>query len=180
MHTINDPVVPFTSPIWENISPGSRVVIHGKPHHHHGHAQDFAVELISGSDVYLHANFRFKHGHHKEHHIVMNSCIYNSWAQEIRVKNPIHNDDHFVIIIEAHASHFDIAVNGHSVASFNHRGPYQAIRALGIKGEANISKVHFEGFSNYSVWGGVHDTHSSHYSGYGTASYNPPTFNQTF
>uniref|UniRef100_A0AC35TYQ1 Galectin n=1 Tax=Rhabditophanes sp. KR3021 TaxID=114890 RepID=A0AC35TYQ1_9BILA len=178
MHTINDPIVPFALPICETLLPGSRIAIHGKCHFHHGHSQDFAIELLSESDILLIADFRFKHGPHKEHNLIVNSCIDKVWGTEIKQANPIHHNDNFVVTVEVHDRHYSVAINGFTVASLNHRAPYQNVRAVGVKGQANIEKIHFEGFSNYDSWSGNHTTHNTHYIGYGTETFNPSAFKQ--
>uniref|UniRef100_A0AC35TV73 Galectin n=1 Tax=Rhabditophanes sp. KR3021 TaxID=114890 RepID=A0AC35TV73_9BILA len=178
MHTIRDPIVPFTENLNENLRVGSKITVHGKPHDHHGHSQDFAVELLSGPNTILHVNFRFAHGHHKEKIVVVNSYVDGSWGHEERFHNPIHHEQNFVVAIEVHADHYTIGVDGDSIGTFPHRIPFFTVQAVGVKGEANVEEVRFEGFESYSNWGQGVDLGHSGFIGYGTEVYNPPTFNQ--
>uniref|UniRef100_A0A0N4ZIB7 Galectin n=1 Tax=Parastrongyloides trichosuri TaxID=131310 RepID=A0A0N4ZIB7_PARTI len=178
MHSIHNPIVPFVESINETLHPGARITISGEIAEHHHHSQDFAIELLSGPNVVFHANFRFDHGVHREHKLVLNSCFDGSWGGEIRLKNPLHHKDHFTITIEVHETHYTLGVNGFNAASFNHRVDYRTVQAIGVKGHANIEKVHFEGFNFYDGWSTNYNFGHSGYNGYGTEHYIPPEFDE--
>uniref|UniRef100_A0A0N5BV04 Galectin n=1 Tax=Strongyloides papillosus TaxID=174720 RepID=A0A0N5BV04_STREA len=176
MHTIHNPVVPFVQTIYEELRPGARIIVEGHVAEHHDHAEDFAIELLSGPHAVLHINFRFHHGPHKEHKLVLNNCINGSWGIEVRHTNPLHNHDRFTIIIMVHETHYTIDVNGYPVGSYKHMVDYRTVQAIGIKGHVSIEKVRFEGFSFCDTWGYEYDYGHSGYQGYGTDYYVPPEF----
>ncbi|KAE9413510.1 hypothetical protein Angca_006978, partial [Angiostrongylus cantonensis] len=160
--------VPCAIPIHEQLRDGCEIDIHGEVRH--GHHKDFAVELLSGPHIVLHINFRFHH----EHTVVMNSCSYGSWGPEVRHHNPLHSHEHFHLHIYVRQCHYDIEVNGHHLASFNHRFPAESVQAIGLKGDVYIEKVNFRGFHFHRDWNGTPDYGHSGYGGYGTTAYMPP------
>nr|ADX62150.1 galectin protein 10 [Angiostrongylus cantonensis] len=170
MHVVHYPPVPCAIPIHEQLRDGCEIDIHGEVRH--GHHKDFAVELLSGPHIVLHINFRFHH----EHTVVMNSCSYGSWGPEARHHNSLHSHEHFHLHIYVRQCHYDIEVNGHHLASFNHRFPAESVQAIGLKGDVYIEKVNFRGFHFHRDWNGTPDYGHSGYGGYGTTAYMPPAF----
>ncbi|KAK0423439.1 hypothetical protein QR680_008145 [Steinernema hermaphroditum] len=174
MHVITYPSVPFTTPISESLEPGCKIDIHGRAPDDH---DDFKVELLSGPHIVLHVNFRFWH---HEHAVVVNAASFGNWGCEVRHHNPIHRGEHFHLHITVHEAHYHIKVNGHHIADFPHRFPYESVQALGIRGCAHIEKVHFEDFPfhNEGGWGSHFDYGHGGYDGYGSDSYVAPEFHE--
>ncbi|CAJ0584785.1 unnamed protein product, partial [Mesorhabditis spiculigera] len=160
--------VPFTLPMNEPPIPGSVIEVHG----HHKHHEVFVVELLSGPHVVLHLSFRFH-----PHELVLNSSAHGNWAHEEKTHNPVpKHDHHFTLKIKVQTTHYDIEVDGHHVATFNHRYPFATVQALGVHGDVHIKDVHFQGFHFQNQWGNQHDFGHGGYQAYGTPSYVPPVF----
>ncbi|CAJ0959142.1 unnamed protein product, partial [Mesorhabditis belari] len=172
MHSIHDPHVPFALPLNEPPIPGSVIEVHGKHHHH----DTFVVELLAGPHIPLHLSFRFHH----EHDLVLNAAAHGQWGCEQRVHNPIpKHDHHFTIRIKVHDSHYDVEVDGHHIATFNHRFPYASVQAIGCHGDVHIKHIHFQGFHFHNAWNHQgHDFGHGGYIGYGTSAYQPPVVPQ--
>ncbi|UMM36069.1 hypothetical protein L5515_008394 [Caenorhabditis briggsae] len=172
MHSYHNPSVPTALTIFEPLQDGSTVSVHG--HVRHGHHKNFSVELLSGPNIVLHVNFRFHHSHM----VAMNSQFNGMWGPEISHRNPLHHSEHFHLTIKVHMGYYHIAVNGHHLADYPHRYPYQSVQAVGLKGDVHVDKVHFEGFHFQRRWDGHIDHGHSGYNAYGTETYVAPVFIQ--
>uniref|UniRef100_A0A7E4UZC1 Galectin n=1 Tax=Panagrellus redivivus TaxID=6233 RepID=A0A7E4UZC1_PANRE len=176
-HSVENLTLPFTTPIWEPVRSGTEFHIHGKVHlhHHHGNDKVFAIELLSGPNIVLHLSFRF----YDHHTIVLNASGPGGWQSEERVDNPLTDGEHFHLHIHVHHSHYEIKLNGHDIASFQHRFPYESIQAVGAHGAAIVDKVTFDGFHFEQDWNRSHDNYDyghQGYIGYGSSAYQPPQF----
>ncbi|TKR96065.1 hypothetical protein L596_010142 [Steinernema carpocapsae] len=174
MHVIHHPSIPFTSPLYEHLEPGCKIDIHGRAPEDH---DDFKVEFLSGPHIVLHVNFRFWH---HEHQVVINSASHGNWGCEVRHHNPVERGEHFHLHIDVHEEHYHIQVNGHHIADFEHRFPYETVQAVGIAGCVHVDKVHFEDFPfhNESSWGHHYDYGHEGYEGYGSEGYEAPHFHE--
>uniref|UniRef100_A0AC34Q9G1 Galectin n=1 Tax=Panagrolaimus sp. JU765 TaxID=591449 RepID=A0AC34Q9G1_9BILA len=146
MHIIENPVVPFTTPIFEGFKHDSKVNIHGDSFG--GHHAHFCIEFFAGADIALHIAFRFGH----DHHVWINSMVGGCWHAEERHHNPIHHGEHFHLKIKNKHHHFEIKVNGHEF-KFPHRISPHFINAMGIKGDIHVHKIHFEDFHHHNGGG---------------------------
>uniref|UniRef100_A0A0K0EL90 Galectin n=1 Tax=Strongyloides stercoralis TaxID=6248 RepID=A0A0K0EL90_STRER len=149
MHIIDNPPIPFSTPIFRGFPEHGKIKIHGEPYC--GYSKGFVVELFAGNEIALHLNARF--GACGEHKLVVNSNRYGRWEEEDRHHNPFKINHHFHLKIKNHGSHFSIHVNNHHVCHFHHRIDPCRITGLGIKGDVNAFKIHFEEFSHHNEGG---------------------------
>ncbi|KAK0397841.1 hypothetical protein QR680_002298 [Steinernema hermaphroditum] len=162
MHLIENPAVPFSTPIISGVNHDAKIEIHGTPYC--GSHESFVIELLTREGIALHLNARF--GYMGEHILVINSMECGRWQREERHHLPFHHGHHFHLKIKNHGSHFSIHANGHHVCHFHHRISPHHITALGIRGDVRISKVHFEHFHHHNGGGVAFGTGGT---GYGYA-----------
>ncbi|PAV57681.1 hypothetical protein WR25_23307 isoform B [Diploscapter pachys] len=136
MHPVYNPMVPGAVPLTTQIQPGSRIIIHGNMHK----KDEFAINLVKGTDIVLHVNFRT----HKEHNVVVNSCLFGTWGVEQRHKNPLKQGDHFSLHIACRPEQFDIECNGHYMMSFQHRADPRTIQAITLQGQFACESITIE------------------------------------
>uniref|UniRef100_A0A0K0F2D0 Galectin n=1 Tax=Strongyloides venezuelensis TaxID=75913 RepID=A0A0K0F2D0_STRVS len=149
MHIIDNPPIPFSTPILRGFPTHGKIKIHGEPFC--GYSKGFVVELFAGNEIALHLNARF--GACGEHKLVVNSNRCGRWEHEDRHHNPFKLDHHFHLKIKNHGSHYSIHVNDHHVCHFHHRIDPCNITALGIKGDVRAFKIHFEEFPHHNGGG---------------------------
>jgi len=149
MHIIENPTIPFTTPVVNGMNHDAKIEIHGTPTV--GPNQHFSIELFAGANIALHLNARF--GYTGDYQLVLNSMDCGQWGGESRHGNPFQIGKHFHLKIKAHRTHYKITVNDRHICDFPARVLPHTVSALGIKGDVAIQKIHFEHFRNHNGGG---------------------------
>lgn len=104
----------------------------------------FHVNLQQGVHIHphaivpLHFNPRFESG---ERTVVLNSWI-NKWGSEQTIDpSPLKPDTNFLLIIKRQLKHFEISVNGSSIANYAHRISPDIVDAIAIDGDVIVNRV---------------------------------------
>nr|CDJ97382.1 Galectin domain containing protein [Haemonchus contortus] len=143
MHLIEFPAIPCTTPIYGGFNHDGVVDIHGQLMQ--GPQNGFVVEFPSRDGIALHMSVRMgMHG--GEHCIVLNNLRAGAWQIEERHQNVFHFGQRFHLQIKCHQSHYTFHVNGQHVAHFYHREDPHHVTALNVRGDLEVSKIHFEHF----------------------------------
>jgi len=140
--------------------PGKSILIQGVISSSHcGGSKRMVVELCCGprvqgehqDDKALHLNPRFDSIGHglfglgkPDTDFVLNSLISNQWGGEQRCTNRLETDKPFSLLIRVHPDHFQVEVNGHHLADFQHRISWQAIKFLHVDGCCRLDLVEYQ------------------------------------
>uniref|UniRef100_A0A7E4W631 Galectin n=1 Tax=Panagrellus redivivus TaxID=6233 RepID=A0A7E4W631_PANRE len=151
--TLEDLSVPFYTPLH------NAYICIGTSFHFYGELnlkyrpdleKTFVIELLSYPDVVLHIRFRF-HKNYKNY-IAINACDFAGFctSTEKRAKHiPLDDDFHIEIFVDS--GYFKILVNGKEIATYNHKFPYQSIKAVGVYGAVIIDKMNIKNNFGYVV-----------------------------
>jgi len=137
--------VPYTSRLLAQIKPGQSLVVHGNVH---TSATRFEINLLNdcveinphSGTVPLHVSVRFDEGK-----VVLNSYQGAEWGKEERHSNPLSPDQPFDVRIRVHEDKYELFVNQKHLADFKHRATYSSVDHLQIKGDVNLTGVHWGG-----------------------------------
>jgi len=142
--TIVNPVNPYVAPI--NMQIGTVVSIYGKIRKSAQQVQIAFMESESASKIPFWFNVRFR-GYLSGPKVVRNS--YNGyWVVPDEESSadvfPFVHTGLFEVVITCGDSAFDIKVNNHHFATFNHRYPIEQNRFMSVKADVDIMEVHVE------------------------------------
>lgn len=142
---INNPHLPFATPIVRGPQPGRMIQISGHIPHHSGR---FVVNLQNGqqqepNEIPLHLSIRFNDPSNPHTPVVVRTNrSYGNWGSEERDgPSPFVRGGHFDMLILIEHNEFKIAVNGQHFTSFRHRNPLQEANHIGISGDVQIYSV---------------------------------------
>jgi len=126
------------TPIPINVFPGRVLYIDGRAD---DNASRFEFNLLTdtynGADVAFHFNPRFN-----QNEAVRNSCQGGAWgAEEKQGGFPLQSGQDFEIQIVCYPEYYQVNCNGQAWYTFQHRIPYQSVKALQIKGDTTITSV---------------------------------------
>ncbi|XP_073528717.1 galectin-8 [Phyllobates terribilis] len=146
--TIFDPAVPYVGTIFENLEPGTMVVVHGVVD---PNADRFQIDFQSGrsvkprSDVAFHFNPRFK----GSGVIVCNTLLNERWGWEEKTyQMPFQKGQRFEVVFFVLHNKFQVAANGKHLLIYKHRVNLNKIDTLSISGMVEINTI---GFANHTT-----------------------------
>jgi len=135
---IYNPQMPYHGHIPGGFHPGKSISISGMPRHG---AERFTVNLEHDhSTIPMHMDIRF----HEGNVVVCNSKRHGNWENEERSYNlPFGPGVQFDMVIRCEHNNYSIFCNGQNLKTFNHRFPPHEVKALSVKGEANVHSITF-------------------------------------
>lgn len=126
------------TPLPINVFPGRVIYIDGRAD---DNASRFEFNLLTdtynGADVAFHFNPRFN-----QREAVRNACQGGAWGPEEKQGGfPLQPGQDFEIQIVTYPEYYQVNCNGQSWYTFQHRLPYQSVKALQIKGDTTITGI---------------------------------------
>uniref|UniRef100_A0A3Q3MM36 Galectin n=1 Tax=Mastacembelus armatus TaxID=205130 RepID=A0A3Q3MM36_9TELE len=142
---IYGPTIPYLGPIHGGLREGMSIYLQGSIPES---ITRFFINLLCGesesSDIALHFNPRFD-GWDK---VVFNSCQDGTWQSEEKIRSmPFQKGQVFEMVIIVTSQGYQISVNGNEFHTFQHRIPFERVRAMQIAGDVSIQTINVIGVS---------------------------------
>uniref|UniRef100_A0A3Q3QJ42 Galectin n=1 Tax=Monopterus albus TaxID=43700 RepID=A0A3Q3QJ42_MONAL len=140
---IYGPTIPYLGPICGGLREGVSIYLQGTIP---DNITRFFINLLCGefesSDIALHFNPRFD-GWDK---VVFNTCQNGSWQSEEKIRSmPFCKGQSFEMVIIVTSQGYQIKVNGNEFHTFQHRIPFERVRAMQIGGDVSIQTINVIG-----------------------------------
>uniref|UniRef100_A0A7N8XRV5 Galectin n=1 Tax=Mastacembelus armatus TaxID=205130 RepID=A0A7N8XRV5_9TELE len=137
--------IPYLGPIHGGLREGMSIYLQGSIPES---ITRFFINLLCGesesSDIALHFNPRFD-GWDK---VVFNSCQDGTWQSEEKIRSmPFQKGQVFEMVIIVTSQGYQISVNGNEFHTFQHRIPFERVRAMQIAGDVSIQTINVIGVS---------------------------------
>ncbi|XP_078010931.1 galectin-9-like isoform X3 [Phascolarctos cinereus] len=137
-----NPVIPFSGPIYGGLQDGHEVIVNGLVLQTGG--TRFSVNFqrgFDGNNIAFHFNPRFENGGY----VVCNTKQNGSWGQEERKKEvPFQRGAPFEIRFQVQYTDFKVMVNGSYFIQYQHRLPLHQVDTISIEGIVQVSYINFQ------------------------------------